>query len=53
MYTDCGWSPFDGMEVRGKVTEVVIRQQAVFADGEVLAKPGDGIDLYEVLDETD
>ena len=46
MQTDCGWSPFDGMEVCGRVVEVVIRGEVVFADGEVLAKPGDGVDLY-------
>ena len=46
MQTDCGWSPFDGMEVRGRVMEVVIRGEVAFADGEVLAKPGDGVDLY-------
>jgi len=40
--TKCGWTPFAGKEVRGKVKEVYIRGQKVFEDGEVLAKTGTG-----------
>ncbi len=40
--TKCGWSPFDGWEVPGKVSKVVIRGETVFENGEVLAEPGSG-----------
>jgi carbamoyl-phosphate synthase/aspartate carbamoyltransferase/dihydroorotase len=42
LYTRCGWTPFEGFEVRGRVTRVVLRGQTVFEDGEVLAAPGTG-----------
>ncbi len=38
----CGWSPFDGMEVAGRVSRVVLRGKIVYEDGRVLAQPGDG-----------
>jgi len=38
--TKCGWSPFDGVEVPGKVSKVVLRGETVFENGEVLATPG-------------
>lgn len=40
--TKVGWTPFDGREVVGRVTRVVLRGQAVFADGIVTAAPGAG-----------
>jgi dihydroorotase len=44
--TLCGWSPFEGMRVFGKVREVWIRGRRVF-DGEFIhAEPGDGINLF-------
>lgn len=42
LHTDCGWSPFEGMELRGRVREVVLRGEVVFADGQVLAPEGFG-----------
>lgn len=46
LYTFCGWTPFSGMEVWGLVRRVVIRGRLVFEDGEVLAPPGFGSNLY-------
>lgn len=40
--TKCGWSPFDGWKVRGKVVRVIIRGTQVFGNGKILAKPGSG-----------
>jgi dihydroorotase-like cyclic amidohydrolase len=40
--TKCGWSPFDGWEVPGKVSKVVLRGETVYENGEVLAQPGSG-----------
>lgn len=42
LFTKCGWSPFDGIEVPGRVQKVVIRETTVFENGKVLAKPGSG-----------
>lgn len=42
MKTKCGWTPFDGMEVRGRVRRVCLRGQIVYKDGQVLAAPGSG-----------
>jgi dihydroorotase len=42
LYTRCGWSPFAGMTVHGRVQRVVLRNQTVFEDGQVLALPGAG-----------
>lgn len=40
--TKCGWSPFAGREVAGKVEKVTLRGEVVYDKGEVLAKPGSG-----------
>jgi dihydroorotase-like cyclic amidohydrolase len=37
-----GWSPFSGMRVWGRVTEVRIRGRVAFDGEEVLAQPGEG-----------
>jgi carbamoyl-phosphate synthase/aspartate carbamoyltransferase/dihydroorotase len=42
LYTKCGWSPFAGMTVFGRVKRVLLRGQTVFEDGQVLAPPGSG-----------
>jgi carbamoyl-phosphate synthase/aspartate carbamoyltransferase/dihydroorotase len=41
-YTRCGWTPFEGWQVRGRVCRVVLRGQDVFTDGDVLSPPGSG-----------
>lgn len=41
-YTRCGWTPFEGMPVRGMVRRVVLRGQEVYNDGQVLGSPGTG-----------
>ena len=46
LYTLCGWTPFAGMEVWGTIRRVVIRGAVAFEDGEVLAPPGSGANLY-------
>ncbi len=38
----CGWTPYEGMQVWGRVLRVTLRGAEVFADGEVLAGPGAG-----------
>ena len=38
----CGWTPFEGWQVRGRVMRVVLRGQDVYKDGQVLSEPGYG-----------
>jgi dihydroorotase (multifunctional complex type) len=42
LQTKCGWSPFEGRKVRGRVKHVFLRGQEVYASGEILAEPGCG-----------
>lgn len=42
LQTKCGWSPFAGMTVVGKVRQVDIRGATAYRDGEVLAEQGSG-----------
>ncbi len=37
LYTRCGWTPFDGMRVRGKLQRVTLRDKLVFEDGILIA----------------
>lgn len=39
LYTKCGWTPFEGMRVKGKVKKVVLRGQTVFKNGKIIGKP--------------
>lgn len=41
-FTRCGWTPFEGWKVKGKVRKVVLRGQTAFENGKVLAEPGSG-----------
>jgi len=41
LHTKCGWSPFSGMTVRGRVRRVSVRGAIVFEDGVVT--PGAGV----------
>jgi dihydroorotase len=42
LFTKCGWTPFEGMSVRGRVRKVVLRGQSAYEDGAITAKAGDG-----------
>ena len=41
LLTRCGWTPFEGMPVVGKVRRVTLRGQTVF-EGQVRVRPGFG-----------
>jgi len=41
-FTRCGWTPFEGWQVKGRVRRVVLRGQIAFEDGKVLAEKGYG-----------
>jgi carbamoyl-phosphate synthase/aspartate carbamoyltransferase/dihydroorotase len=38
LYTKCGWTPFAGMTVRGRVHKVILRGQTVFEEGQLQAQ---------------
>lgn len=46
LQTRIGWTPFEGMPVRGRVERVVLRGAEVFKEGKVLATPGSGNVLF-------
>ena len=49
LVTQCGWSPFEGMRVSGKVREVWIRGHKVFDGDTVLSQPGFGRNLFGLV----
>jgi carbamoyl-phosphate synthase/aspartate carbamoyltransferase/dihydroorotase len=42
MQSRCGWTPFEGWRVKGKVTRVVLRGREAFRDGKILVEAGYG-----------
>jgi carbamoyl-phosphate synthase/aspartate carbamoyltransferase/dihydroorotase len=42
LHSRCGWTPFEGWKVKGRVRRVVLRGQIAFEDGKILAQPGYG-----------
>lgn len=46
MQSRCGWTPFEGRRVRGRIQRVVLRGQEVCRAGRILAQPGYGQNLY-------
>ena len=47
MRTRCGWTPFAGRQVKGRVEKVVLRGETVFDGERVLAPPGSGRVLFQ------
>jgi len=41
-FTRCGWTPFEGWKVRGKIRKVVLRGTTTFEDGKILVGSGYG-----------
>ena len=48
--TKCGWTPFDGMRVRGRVLRVRLRGRLALEGDEILAAPGSGHILRPVVE---
>ena len=42
LHSRCGWTPFEGWQVQGRVVRVVLRGQEAYKDGRVLVEPGFG-----------
>ena len=49
LYTKCGWTPFAGWELAGRVEQVVLRGQVVVAEGKVIGERGRGRVLPEIV----
>jgi len=47
-FTRCGWTPFEGWKVKGRVRKVVLRGKVAFEDGKVLAEQGYGRNVREL-----
>jgi carbamoyl-phosphate synthase/aspartate carbamoyltransferase/dihydroorotase len=41
-FTRCGWTPFEGWKVKGRVRKVVLRGKTVFEEGKILVEKGYG-----------
>ncbi|MBK8418216.1 amidohydrolase family protein [Candidatus Villigracilis saccharophilus] len=46
-FTRCGWTPFEGWQVKGKVRKVVLRGKTAFEDGKILVEAGYGKNIRE------
>jgi carbamoyl-phosphate synthase/aspartate carbamoyltransferase/dihydroorotase len=46
-FTRCGWTPFEGWKVKGKVRKVVLRGQTAFEDGKILVPAGYGRNIRD------
>ncbi len=42
MFTRCGWTPFEGWRVKGRVRRVVLRGTEAYRDGKIMVAPGFG-----------
>lgn len=42
LHTRCGWTPFEGRPVQGRVRQVVLRGRPVMKEGQIRAEPGFG-----------
>ena len=45
LFSRCGWSPFEGLQLRGRVRRVFLRGELAYEDGKALVSPGYGRDL--------
>jgi len=48
-FSKAGWTPFAGRKVCGMVRRVVLRGKVVYVDGEILSKPGYGLNLIDQM----
>jgi dihydroorotase-like cyclic amidohydrolase len=48
-FTRSAWTPFEGTPVRGHISRVTLRGQLAYADGKILAAPGSGKNVRELI----
>jgi carbamoyl-phosphate synthase/aspartate carbamoyltransferase/dihydroorotase len=46
LFSKCGWTPFEGRQLYGKVDRVVLRGEKVYESGKILVKPGSSQNLF-------
>jgi carbamoyl-phosphate synthase / aspartate carbamoyltransferase / dihydroorotase len=46
-FTRCGWTPFEGWKVKGKVKKVTLRGKTAFQDGKILVEKGYGQNIRQ------
>jgi carbamoyl-phosphate synthase/aspartate carbamoyltransferase/dihydroorotase len=46
-FSRCGWTPFEGWKVKGKMRKVVLRGRTAFEDGRILVEKGYGRNVRE------
>ena len=46
-FTKCGWTPFEGWKVKGKIKKVVLRGKTAFENGKILVEAGYGKNVRE------
>jgi carbamoyl-phosphate synthase/aspartate carbamoyltransferase/dihydroorotase len=47
-FTRCGWTPFEGWKVRGRLRRVILRNVEVYRDGKVMAQTGYGRNVRQI-----
>ena len=48
LHSRCGWTPYEGRQVFGRVTRVVLCGRDAYRDGQLLAAPGSGRNLRQL-----
>ncbi|MFZ5904704.1 MAG: amidohydrolase family protein [Chloroflexota bacterium] len=46
-FTRCGWTPFEGWKVKGRVHKIVLRGREAYRDGKILVEAGYGRNVRE------
>ena len=46
-FTRCGWTPFEGWKVHGRVKRVILRGREAFYDRKIIAEPGFGKNIRQ------
>src|SRR5262249_41551367 len=46
-FTRCGWTPFEGWQVKGRVRRVVLRGREAYRDGNILVEAGYGRNIRD------
>jgi len=47
MHSRCGWTPFEGWQVKGRVRRVVLRGREAYKDGKILVEAGYGKNIRD------
>jgi carbamoyl-phosphate synthase/aspartate carbamoyltransferase/dihydroorotase len=47
LHSRCGWTPYEGWKVKGKVRKVVLRGRTAYEDGKILVEAGYGKNVRE------